>query len=111
MPGNPLVSHDRGGKDKQREPPHQDGIDKMDYQVYKMPVPDIKLAEMIINGKGEESHRTVWTGIPDGAYIREIVDLWIIDDLVKIIKLERTIKRVGIYDGPQEEYDCQSNKV
>jgi hypothetical protein len=88
MSGDLLIFHDRGGKDQQREPPYQDGIDKMDDQVDKMPVSNIKLAEMIINGKGEKGHRTVWAGIPQGVYIRQVADLCIIDNGVKIIKLE-----------------------
>jgi hypothetical protein len=64
-----MIFYCRGRKDQQCKRPDQAGIDEMNDQVYKMPITDIEVVEMIIKGKCEKADRTVRSIIPPGLYI------------------------------------------
>jgi len=106
-----LVFHDGRGKDQQRKPPDQDGIDEMDKQVDQVPGTYIQLAEMVIHGKGQERYGAVRARFPDGREIRQVTDLRIVDDGTEVVELEGTIEGIGINDDSEDEDDWQSQKA
>ena len=60
----------------------------MNDQVNKMVVPYIKLVKMIIKGKREITERPGRNVVPPGFHIRQIMNLRIIDNIAKIVKME-----------------------
>jgi len=83
----------------------------MDDKVNKMVVPDIKLVKMIIKSKGEYTDETRRIEIPPGLYIQQILNFRIIDDDRVIVKMEGTIKGVGINNNSKQDDNGQSNQV
>ena len=54
-----VILQGRCGKEEYGKPPYQAGGDYMNDYVNKMPVADIELIEIVIEGKCEKSKRTV----------------------------------------------------
>ena len=73
----------------------------MNDQVDQMIAPDIQFTKMVINSKGVISDKTTGIKAPDIPDIRQVADVFIIDDVERIIKMECIFKRIGINDNTQ----------